>query len=403
MDIYLALGQVCAFGINVHIQMLGFLKPTNMKNILIVLVVVIVSCNSPSDKQSATKSIELEQLQVSIDSLFNSEIGKNEPGAAILISYDGEMIIGKGYGMRSLEDQEPITKSTNMRMGSVSKQFTALTVLSLVDNGKLSLSDSVNSIFPSKTFKDVTIEQLINHTSGIADAEDAFLTEWDSTKIAENKDILEWYLREDRTVAKPGEKYVYNNGIYEFIPTIVEKISGQEFSRFAKEKVFEKGGMKNTNFFNLAKPIEIEERAYCYEKGGLGNWKKMDGHFLNGLLGAGGVYTSVNDYFQYDLALRSQTILSNATHKLIFKPSSTRNVDGVDHHYAMGWSVTDSTATHTGGWFGTNTFTKRYLNKPLTIAIFMNRNTLFENDLPGKTDSLVLEFVKTTANNVFNK
>ena len=125
----------------------------------------------------------------------------------------------------------------------------------------------------------------------------------------------------------------------------------------------------------------------------------MDGHFLNGLLGAGGVYTSVDDYFQYDLALRNKSLFTEATHELIFKPSYTYESNGEDRHYAMGWFVTDSTASHGGGWFGTNTFTKRYLNKPLTIAIFMNRNTLFENDLVKKVDSLVLEYVITTANN----
>jgi len=369
-----------------------------MKYQLLIFVILFVSCQSPADKNIETNTIELEQLEASIDSLFNAEVGANEPGAALLVSYDGKMIIGKGYGLRDLESKQPITASTNMRMGSVSKQFTALTILNLVDNGKLSLSDSVYTIFPYETFKDVTIEQLINHTSGRADAEDAFFTEWDSTKTAENKDILEWYSKENRTITTPGEKYQYNNGIYEFIPSIVEKVSGQEFSKFAKENVFEKAGMKKTNFFNLANPIEIEERAYCYERDSLGNWNKMDGHFLNGLLGAGGVYTSVDDYFQYDLALRNKIIFSESTHALIFKPSSTRMERGVEKNYAMGWGVTDSTAVHTGGWFGTNTFTKRYLNKPLTIAIFMNRNTLFENDLVVKTDSLVLEYVKSTAN-----
>jgi|TARA_B110000879_G_scaffold196890_1_gene266982 CubicO group peptidase (beta-lactamase class C family) len=366
-----------------------------MKNIFIVLIILITSCKSPSDNKAETKTIALEKLQTSIDSLFNSNIGENEPGAAILVSYDGQMIIGKGYGLRNLETKEAITKSTNLRMGSVSKQFAALTVLKLVDEGKISLSDSVYSIFPFDTFRDgTTIEQLINHTSGKSDAEEAFFTEWDSTKIAENKDILEWYSKKNRTITKPGEKYQYNNGIYEFIPCIVEKVSGQEFTEFAKENVFNKAGMKKTIFFNLAKPIEIEERAFCYEKDSLGNWKKMDGHFMNGLLGAGGVYTSVIDYFQYDLALRNKTILSEKTHEIIFKPSSTEKVNGVESYYAMGWGVTDSTATHTGGWFGTNTFTKRYLDKPLTLAIFMNRNTLFTNDLVKKTDSLVIEYVK---------
>jgi len=337
--------------------------------------------------------MKLEQLSSSIDSLFNAEIGENEPGAAILVSDNGKMIIGKGYGLRDLESKQPITASTNMRIASVSKQFTALTILSLVDEGKLSLSDSVYAMFPYETFKDVTVEQLINHTSGLADAEEAFFKEWDSTKIAENKDVLDWYAKEDRSITKPGEKYQYNNGIYEFIPSIVEKISGQEFAKFAKEKVFDKAGMKNTNFFNLADPIQIEERAACYEKDSLGNWKKVDGHFLNGLLGAGGIYTSVHDYFQYDLALRNKTILSEAMHEIIFKPSSTHQVDGVDRHYAMGWMVTDTEACHDGGWFGTIAYTKRYLGRPLTYAIFINQDTLFRTGLAQKVDSLINQYI----------
>ena len=75
-------------------------------------------------------------MRTSIDSLFNSNIKENEPGAALLVSYNGQMIIGKGFGLRDLGTKEPITKSTNMRMGSVSKQFTALTILKLVDEEK---------------------------------------------------------------------------------------------------------------------------------------------------------------------------------------------------------------------------------------------------------------------------
>lgn len=368
-----------------------------MKGLFVIVLIVLVSCNSSDDKKPVTKTVELIELEARLDSLFNSEIGENEPGAALLVSYNGEMLIGKGYGLRDLEEIKPITINTNMRLGSVSKQFTALTILKLVDDDKIALTDSVYSFFPFETFKDgTTIEQLINHTSGKLDAEEAFFTEWDSTRIAENKDILEWYAKENRTLFSPGEKYQYNDGIYEFIPCIVEKVSGENFADFAKQHVFAKAGMQKTNFFNLARPIEIEERAFCYEKDNLGRWKKMDGHFLNGLLGAGGIYTSVNDYFNYDLALRNKTILSEKVHEIIFKPSSTEKVNGIERHYGMGWGVTDSTASHEGGWFGTNTFTKRYLNKPLTIAIFMNRNTLFTSDLVKKTDSLVLEYVKNS-------
>lgn len=368
-----------------------------MKNLttLIVIICLIFSCKSPEKTENQK---ELDKLEISIDSLFNLHIKNNEPGAAVMISYNGKMIIGKGYGLRNINSQEPITKNTNMRMASVSKQFTALTLLRLIDQNKLSLQDSVYNILPIETFKGVTIEQLINHTSGQADAEEIFFTEWDSTKIATNKDILKWYSIKNRKVANPGEKYRYNNGIYEFIPAIVEKVSGKKFSTFAKEEIFEKAGMKNTQYFNLAEPTKIKERAFCYERDSLGRWKKVDGHYLNGLLGAGGIYTSVNDYFQYDQTLRNKTLFSEEIHELIFKPSSSRIEDGKTKYYAMGWEIKDSIAEHTGGWMGTNTITIRHLKKPLTIAIFMNRNTLFQNNFIEKTESLVYNYIKTIAN-----
>ena len=381
-----------------------------MKNILIVLLIVFVSCKSPSDKKTETKSIELEQLQTSIDSLFNSNIAENEPGAAILVSYDGQMIIGKGYGMRDLEGKEPITKSTNMRMGSVSKQFTVLCVLDLIDKGKLKLQDTVYNIYPYKIFKNVTIEQFINHTSGIADAEDILLETWDPKKIAENEDIVELYSKNPSKVSEPGVIYKYNNGAYELLASIVKKISAQEFEQYAKENIFQKARMKNTDFFNLAKPVTIIERANCYGKDSLKNWVKVDGHPLNGLLGADGVYTSVIDFFEYDLDLRNKSIVSQNQHDVIFKPSSMAFPEQEKYKfdflkngkefYAMGWFVRNDIALHTGSWMGTNTIVVHELNRPLTIAIFMNfANPSTRSKLIEKTYKLVDIYLKTTANN----
>ena len=366
-----------------------------MKNLFGLLTLLFVSCTSYSDKKTAIDSIELAELKTNIDSLFNAEIGENEPGAGLLASYNGEMLIGKGFGLRDVATNQPITSSTNMRMASVSKQFTALNILTLVDNGALSLNDDAHEYLPYPIFKDRTIEHLINHTSGLPDYYEAFEKDWDKTIIVENKDVLEWLATSPDPVFKPGENWEYSNTAYLMLALIVEKVGGDEFTKYAKDNVFKKAGMPNTNFYNLAKPIDIPERAFCYEIDSLGQFKKVDGFYMNGVMGDGAVYTSVNDYFQYDLALRNKTILSKQTHELIFKPSSTHTVNGNERHYAMGWGVTETTASHSGGWFGTNTFTKRYLDKPLTIAIFMNRNTLFRNGLVQKTDSLVNLYVES--------
>lgn len=373
-----------------------------MRNIIILLLILVVSCKTETEKEVKMKSLQLVKIEQSIDSLFNSEIDDDEPGAAVLISYDGEMIIGKGYGLRNVETKQPITVTTNMRMASVSKQFTALCILSLVNKGKLSLNDYANKYLPYPIFEKISIKQLINHTSGLPDYYEYFDKNWDRDNVLENHEVLDWLATSPEPEFEPGEEWKYSNTAYLMLALIVEKVSGKEFSELARENVFIKAGMKNTNYFNLSNPIDIPERSFCYEIDSLDNIKKVDGFFMNGVMGDGAVYTSIHDYFQYDLALRNKNILSPKIHEEIFKPSSTREVDSVKTHYAMGWGVTDSTATHTGGWYGTNTFTKRYLNKPLTIAIFMNRNTLFRSELIGKTDSLAIEYVKATANNVYN-
>ncbi|MEM6525526.1 MAG: serine hydrolase domain-containing protein [Bacteroidota bacterium] len=366
--------------------------------IILSLALILASCDTISDKSAQTKPSALEQLKSSIDSLFNAEIRKNEPGAALLVAYKGKMLIGKGYGLRDVDSQEPITASTNMRMASVSKQFTALCILALVDQGKLKLNDNAIDYLPYPIFEGITIEQLANHTSGLPDYYEYFNKNWNKESVLENQEVLDWLATNPERVFQPGEKWEYSNTAYLMLALIVEKVSGQEFSAFAKENVFQKAGMKNTNYYNLANPIEIAERAFCYEIDSAGNINKVDGFFMNGVMGDGAVYTSINDYFQYDLALRDSAILSPQIHEIIFKTSSEYEVNGTDRYYAMGWSVTDSTAAHTGGWYGTNTYTKRYLDRPLTYAIFMNRNTLFENRLLQKTDSLITQYLKNQNN-----
>lgn len=395
-----------------YLMLMRIKNRTTMKPLLFLLLIFTLSCVSPETQNQNAQ--DLDELKSNIDTLFNSKIEMNGAGAALLISYDGEMLIGEGFGLREFEKGASITPNTNMRLGSVSKQFAALAVLSLVDKGVLSLSDSVFNIYPFEAFKRITIEQLVNHTSGIADAEEAFLSEWDTSKIAENEDIVEWYSRNPEPYFEPGTKFQYNDGAYELLAAIVEKVSGQEFSKFVKVNVLEKAEMINSNFFNLAKPIEIKERAYCYQLDSLGNWLKVDGHSLNGLLGAGGLYTNVNDFFNYDQALRNKSILSEDMHSLIFSPSSMpfpRDGDRFqinsefafvgddDQYYAMGWFVSGQVAFHTGSWFGTRTFVLHELERPLTIALFLNSNaSSLRKELIDQTYQLVDNYLEKTAN-----
>ncbi len=165
--------------------------------------------------------------------------------------------------------------------------------------------------------------------------------------------------------------------------------------------------------FEVGIPIEIKERAICYEKDSLGNWEKMDGIFFNGILGDGAVYTSLNDYLAYDNSLRKESILSTSSHNLIFTrsaplprdwPTANTLIDRFPFlnkakvSYSMGWFVTDDITMHTGGWFGTRTVVVRERNRPITITIFRNSDSSFD-ELIIKTYELVDNYLKNTADN----
>jgi len=398
----------------IYTELFVVIKPNFMKKIGLLLIIAFISCKSPTEKNAYVKSIELEHLEARIDSLFNSKIGENEPGAAILVSYDGEMLIGKGFGLRDLEDKKPVSINTNFRMGSISKQFTALSILSLVDKGILSLHDSVDKFWPYLVFKDITIEQLLNHTSGLAAYDPYFQINWDRNNIAGNKDILDWLSTNPTPSFKAGSSWEYSNTGYIVLAHLVEKVSGKEFSAYAQENVFQKAGMENTTYYSHSKPIEISERAYCYSKDSLETWEKVDGYFLDGIMGGGGAYTSIIDYFNYNIALQNQVIVSTDMHKIIFKPNTEALpekeayqfdfLNGEEQRYAMGWFVTNKIALHGGSWNGARTMVVKELERPLTIAIFLNFNsTKIRNKLIESTHLLVDEYLKTTANKVNKK
>lgn len=375
-----------------------------MRILTLLLLIIIFSCKTSSEKKEETQSTSVHDLETQLDSLFSAYITPDDPGAALMVAYDGEMLIGKGYGVRDLQSKAPITRGTNMRMASVSKQFTDLSLLTLMDHGLLSLNDTVYKFWPFEVFKNITVTQLINHTSGLADYEEAFMKDWDRTKVVENKDILRWLSTNPPPRFNPGEKWEYSNTAYIVLALLTEKLSGREFAAYAKEAVFEKAGMINTNYYSLAHPIDIKERSFCYEKDSLGGWKKVDGFFMNGVLGDGAVYTSIIDFFAYDQALRDRTILSDSLHQKLFEPSSMplpenakytfSFLKGAEEKYGMGWFITDNFVLHTGSWNGTRTIVVRNRNKPLTIAIFMNsgegetRSKLIEGTYKLVTDYL---------------
>lgn len=356
-----------------------------MRITFLILLITLTACNRrPTNIDENDK---FSELKISIELLIKNTIDADTPGAAVLVAYDSVMIFGDGFGLADLENKRPIKAHTNMRMGSVSKQFTALCILDLEAKGLLSLADSLTAYWPYPVFKDIKISNLLNHTSGLADYEAYFMNRGDSSKIIVNQDVLDWLATNPVPSFKSGEGWEYSNTAYIILALIVEKISGEEFSAYAKEHIFEKANMENTNFYSLANPIQIYERAFCYEIDSLKQWKKVDGYFMNGVMGDGALYTSVNDYFNYAIALRNNSIISSDLHDRLFERSKVTmpkdrpffkflEFAGQELYYTNGWFRNENLAFHSGSWFGTRTFVIYDLNRPLTIAVFLNSNLI---------------------------
>jgi CubicO group peptidase (beta-lactamase class C family) len=385
-----------------------------MKKLTFILILAIFSCKSPNKEIDNGTSSELEELKSSIDSLFNSKIGDNEPGAAILVSYNNEILIKKAFGLRDLENDKMISNQTNFRTGSISKQFTALSILDLIDKNKLSLNDSLYKFWPYQIFKDITVRHLLNHTSGLPDYSHHFDNNWNRNSIVTNENILEWLSTYPNKMFRAGTDYEYCNTGYIVLAHLVEKLSGEPFATYVQKNIFEKANMKNTNFFSLSNPTEIKERAYCYEKDSLENWNKVDGNYMDGIMGGGGMYTNIDDYYNYNNAIDKQSILSKEMHSLIFKSSSPLIppnegytfgfLNGKQQYYGMGWFVTDNIAIHGGAWNGARAMVVKDLKRPLTVAVFLNFDSSeIRNELIESTYELVEKYLKTTANKVYKK
>jgi CubicO group peptidase (beta-lactamase class C family) len=244
---------------------------------------------------------QTDSLTEKVDQLFVFWDKPDSPGCALGIIQDGKMIYTRGYGMANLEHNIPITSKSIFRIGSTSKQFTAMCLVLLEEEGKLSLDDSLNKFFPRWTgyAEDVTIRHLIHHTSGIRDyltlAEIAGLRDDDYFTDAEVVDLL---VRQRELNFGPGEEHLYSNSGYFLLSQIVKKASGKSLREYANEKIFQPLGMTETHFHDDHTKI-VKNRASGYAP------KKAGGFVISmttlPMIGDGGVFTCVEDLFRWDL------------------------------------------------------------------------------------------------------
>lgn len=259
----------------------------------------------------AKKDGELEK----IDQLFLQEFKAGEPGCAVLIMKGENVIFEKGYGLADLTSKERITTQTLFNTGSISKTFVSNAILQLVEEGKLSLLDSLSKFFPD--FKNpsiasqVKIHHLLAHTSGLHDNRWTLLTE-EFLLTAKDEENFAPLKQADSLLFEPGSRYDYSNPAFNALALIIEKIEGKKWQLVILDNIFKPAGMKTSLITDGAFPENGVSHAYANAKGA---WRELDygEEPTFAAAGNGGVWSSVEELARYEIALRKAVFLKKET------------------------------------------------------------------------------------------
>ena len=278
-------------------------------------------------------------LQERVDQVFAAYDSTRSPGCALGVIKEGELISARGYGMANLEHGIAIDSQTVFRIGSTSKQFAAMAILLLEQDGTLSTSDDVRRFVPElpEYERPITIEHLVHHTSGLRD----YLTlMWlrglRDEDYYSNEEVIDVLSRQRQLNFLPGDEFLYSNSGYFLLSVIVERASGKTLAQFAEERIFEPLGMSHSHFHDNAARI-VPRRAAGYaplEEGGF----RISQTTLP-MVGDGGLFTTVEDLLLWDRNYYSGEVGSAESRKK--QVTSARLTSGKETGYAYGLGVSD--------------------------------------------------------------
>jgi CubicO group peptidase (beta-lactamase class C family) len=260
-----------------------------------------------------------KKIIMNLDSLFQSYFKPDEPGGAVLLVKDGNVIYQKGFGVADINTNETITTKTLFNVGSITKTFVAYGILRLAKEGRLSLDDDLYKYFPdfknAAIAKKIKLYHLLTHSSGIPDSRpvkeqhDFYLTAKDEENFAPLKqtDTLEF---------DPGTKYKYSNPAFNGLALIIEKITGRKWQDYIKEIIFKPAGMKNSTITDGPYPESGISHAYVLN--GKKKFEELDygEEPTFAAAGNGGVWSSVEELWKYEQAIQQHIFLdSNSINK----------------------------------------------------------------------------------------
>lgn len=306
------------------------------------------------------------------DKIISEQFKPNETGCVALVAEKGNIIYKKAFGMASIELDVPMKSDMVFRLGSISKQFTAICILQLMEKGKLNLQDKITTHVPSYPphGAKITIEHLLTHTSGIVNITAMKSFSDIKRKDLKTEEIIDFFKNEPLEF-EPGSKWSYSNSGYILLGYIVEKVSGLPYGQYLEENIFKPCEMTSSSLDNDTKIIK--NRAAGYAK----NDKEIiNAQYISMTIphGAGGIVSTVEDLYRWNRALVSYKLVTKVTLEKAFKRYRLPN--GKETDYGYGWLLRNiqghPTVEHGGGIEGFLTSSIYLPKEDVFVAVFSN-------------------------------
>ena len=298
------------------------------------------------------------------------------PGLALLVARDGKIVRAEGFGFANLEHKVPVKPETVFQSGSMGKQFAATAVMMLVEEGKVSLDDSITKYFHNApaTWQPITVRELLSHTSGFPDYPDDFDFQKNSKDIETwEKELLKMAAGLPLT-SEPGTKFKYCNLGYATVGMLIRRVTGKFYGDFLAERIFRPLGMQSTRIISEADIIPNRAAGYRLVDGELKNqeWVAPTANTT----ADGSLYFTILDLAKWDAALYTEKLVKRSTLEQMWTPVKFKNGEPNPDHYGFGWySETKDghrVIAHTGQWQGFHTYIGRYVDDKLTLVVLTN-------------------------------
>jgi len=291
------------------------------------------------------------------------------PGVSLAVLRNGKIILLKSYGLANVEHQVPVKPETIFQSGSIGKQFTAAAIMILAQENKLSLDDKVSKYFPDApaSWKDITVWNLLTHTSGLGD----YPPDIDLRRDYTEEQFFESFKKAPLEFA-PGTNWNYSNVGYVTLGILIRKVTGKYYGDFLQERVFRPLGMTTARVISEEDIISNRASGYRLVNGELKNQEWVSPSTNS--TADGSLYFSILDMAKWDAALYTDTPLTQASRNRIWTLAQLS--DGTTKGYGFGWHILDlhghRLIVHGGAWQGFKTHMLRFMDTKLTIIFLTN-------------------------------